>query len=57
MPSGDPVVYIGDGYSDRCAVELADRVFARDSLAEYLDSLGRPYEPFETLSDVVAALS
>ena len=35
----------------------ADRVFARDGLARYLDEQGVAYEPFETLHDVAAALS
>ena len=50
------VVYVGDGYSDRCAAQLADRIFARAGLARYLDEHGIAYEPFETLNDVVAAL-
>ena len=53
---GEPYVYVGDGYSDRCAALAAKRVFARDGLARYLEELGEPFEPFETLADVVAAL-
>lgn len=49
-------VYVGDGYSDRCAALAAVRVFARDGLAAYLDEQGVPYTPFETLDDVAAAL-
>jgi 2-hydroxy-3-keto-5-methylthiopentenyl-1-phosphate phosphatase len=56
LPEGE-VVYVGDGYSDRCAALAADRVFARDALAAYLDERGVGYEPFEDLRDVVAALS
>jgi 2-hydroxy-3-keto-5-methylthiopentenyl-1-phosphate phosphatase len=56
LPPGD-VVYVGDGFSDRCAALAADRVFARDGLAGYLDSVGAPYEPFEDFRDVVAALA
>jgi len=51
-----PFVYVGDGYSDRCVALVAERVFARDGLADYLDELGVPYDPFETLRDVSAAL-
>jgi 2-hydroxy-3-keto-5-methylthiopentenyl-1-phosphate phosphatase len=54
--AGAPYVYVGDGYSDRCAALAADRVFARDSLAAYLDDQGVAYEPFEDLRDVAAAL-
>lgn len=56
LPPGTPLVYVGDGYSDRCAALVADRVFARAGLAAYLDGAGVAYEPFETLRDVVAAL-
>ena len=55
LPEG-PFVYAGDGYSDRCPALAADRVFARAGLADYLEHEGRPYEPFETLRDVLAAL-
>jgi HAD superfamily phosphoserine phosphatase-like hydrolase len=50
------IVYIGDGWSDRCAAQLADRIFARDGLARFLDEQGVPYEPYEDLHQVVAAL-
>jgi 2-hydroxy-3-keto-5-methylthiopentenyl-1-phosphate phosphatase len=56
LPPGD-VVFVGDGYSDRCAALAADRVFATDSLARYLDSVGAAYEPFEDFHDVAAALA
>jgi 2-hydroxy-3-keto-5-methylthiopentenyl-1-phosphate phosphatase len=49
---GEPYVYVGDGYSDRCAALAAERVFARDSLAGYLRERGAPFEPFEDLRDV-----
>jgi 2-hydroxy-3-keto-5-methylthiopentenyl-1-phosphate phosphatase len=51
-----PIVYIGDGYSDRCAAQAADRVFARDGLAGYLGRHGVAYEPFDDLHDVARAL-
>ena len=55
--AGEPYVYAGDGYSDRCAALAADRVFARDSLASHLDSLDVEYERFDDLRDVAAALA
>jgi 2-hydroxy-3-keto-5-methylthiopentenyl-1-phosphate phosphatase len=54
---GEAYVYVGDGYSDRCAALAADRVFARDGLAAHLDRLGAPYVPFDDLNDVAAALA
>jgi 2-hydroxy-3-keto-5-methylthiopentenyl-1-phosphate phosphatase len=49
-----PFVYAGDGYSDRCVALAAERVFARDGLAEYLDEQGVTYERFDDLRDVAA---
>ena len=56
LPEGRPLVFVGDGYSDRCASLAADRIFARDFLARHLTEQGVAYEPFDTLHDVVAAL-
>jgi 2-hydroxy-3-keto-5-methylthiopentenyl-1-phosphate phosphatase len=55
LPAGE-VVYVGDGYSDRCAALAASRVFARDGLAEYLAAAGAEYTPFEDLRDVARGL-
>lgn len=52
-----PVAFVGDGYSDRCAALAADRVFARDGLARWLRGRGVPFEPFDDLRDVAAALA
>ena len=57
LPQDGDVVYVGDGYSDRCAALAADRVFARDGLAAYLDDRGAPYERFEDFRDIAAALA
>jgi len=57
LPADGEVVYVGDGYSDRCAAQAADRIFARDSLARYLDEQGVAYEPFDDLDDVARALA
>jgi 2-hydroxy-3-keto-5-methylthiopentenyl-1-phosphate phosphatase len=51
-----PFVYVGDSTSDHCAALVADRVFARDGLARYLEQEGAPYEPFDDFYDVIAAL-
>mgnify|MGYP000285871855 CR=1 FL=1 len=50
--AGEPYVYVGDGYSDRCAALAAERVFARDALAAYLRERGAPFEAFDDLRDV-----
>jgi 2-hydroxy-3-keto-5-methylthiopentenyl-1-phosphate phosphatase len=55
--AGEPYVYVGDGYSDRCAALAAERIFARDSLATYLDHLGVAYDRFYDLHDVAGALT
>ncbi len=54
---GEAFVYVGDGYSDRCAALAADRIFARAGLARHLDARGVVYEPFDDLHDVAAALA
>ena len=50
------VVYVGDGYSDRCAAQAADRIIARDGLARYLDEQRVAYMPFDDLHDVARSL-
>jgi 2-hydroxy-3-keto-5-methylthiopentenyl-1-phosphate phosphatase len=57
LPNGAPVVYVGDGVSDRCAALAADRVFARDGLARYLGERGVAFEPFEDFVQLGAALT
>jgi 2-hydroxy-3-keto-5-methylthiopentenyl-1-phosphate phosphatase len=57
LPLGQPIVFVGDGWSDRCAALACERVFARAGLASYLDEQGFPYESYETFHDVAAALS
>lgn len=54
--AGEPYVYVGDGYSDRCAALAAERVFARDGLAAWCEARALLYEPFGDFRDVLAAL-
>ena len=54
---GGPFAYVGDGYSDRCVAAAAERVFATDGLADYLDDMAVPYERFGDLADVAQALT
>jgi 2-hydroxy-3-keto-5-methylthiopentenyl-1-phosphate phosphatase len=57
LAGDDELVYIGDGYSDRCAAETSDLVFATRGLAEYLDERGIAYERFDDFHDVVRGLA
>lgn len=51
-----PFVYVGDGFSDRCVALAADRVFAREGLADYLAAEGVAFEPFVDFRQLAAAL-
>lgn len=50
------VVYVGDGYSDRCAALAADRVFAIRGLARYLEEKGVAFAPFDDFHDIAGVL-
>ena len=49
----DIIVYIGDGYSDRCPVEYADVVFGKKELLKYCRAKNIPVYEFETFKDVM----
>jgi HAD superfamily phosphoserine phosphatase-like hydrolase len=53
----DEIVYVGDGYSDRCAAEASDRVFATRGLASYFDERGIPYERFDDFHEIALRLA
>ena len=48
----DIIVYIGDGFSDRCPVRYADIVFAKRSLITYCQGQNITYHAFQTFDDV-----
>lgn len=50
------IAYAGDGVSDRCVSLAAARVFARASLATWLDERRVAYERFDDLHDIRRAL-
>lgn len=52
----DLVVFVGDGFSDRCGADVADRIFARDSLATWLDSQSIAWEPWDDFHDIARDL-
>ena len=48
----DIIVYIGDGYSDVCPVQMADVVFARDKLLAFCNKHSIPHHPFSDFNEV-----
>ena len=57
LAAGRRVAYVGDGYSDVCAAEVADLRFARASLSRHLAAHGHPHVPFEDMHDVRRGLA
>ncbi len=55
-PFPGPFVYIGDGYSDRCAILDADIIFARGELARFLEEENVAHHVFDTFRDVIREL-
>jgi hypothetical protein len=51
-----PIIFIGDGLSDRFAVEAADMVFAKRQLLAYCHEQGFVCQAFETFADVQKGL-
>ena len=51
-----PVIFVGDGLSDRFAVEAADVIFAKKDLLAYCRKNGLACQPFETFRDVQAGV-
>ena len=52
-----PVIFVGDGLSDRFAVDEADVVFAKRQLLAYCQEHGKACRPFKTFADVEQAVS
>jgi len=52
-----PSIFIGDGLSDRFAVEESDLVFAKKRLLEYCRDEGIVCVPFDTFADIAKALT
>ncbi|MCU7496599.1 MAG: MtnX-like HAD-IB family phosphatase [Ignavibacteria bacterium] len=48
----DYIIYIGDGYSDKCPVEYCDFIFAKASLLRYCEINRITYFPFSSFNDV-----
>jgi 2-hydroxy-3-keto-5-methylthiopentenyl-1-phosphate phosphatase len=52
-----PIIFIGDGLSDRFAIELSDVVFAKRQLLAYCREREIACTPFETFADIQAAMA
>jgi len=52
----DIIVYVGDGYSDRCPSRYADIVFAKGSLIRYCREENISFFEFQTFKDVIGRL-
>jgi 2,3-diketo-5-methylthio-1-phosphopentane phosphatase len=52
-----PVIFVGDGLSDRFAVGEADVVFAKRQLLSYCQEHGKACQPFNTFADVEQAVA
>lgn len=48
----DIIVYIGEGYSDRCPVQYADIVFAKDQLQRFCQEKNISYYLYSSFADV-----
>ena len=55
-PTNAPALFVGDGLSDRYAVDSADLVFAKNGLARYCNENGIEHTSFTNLNDVAAHL-
>jgi 2,3-diketo-5-methylthio-1-phosphopentane phosphatase len=53
---GDAIIYIGEGYSDRCPVQFADLVFAKDDLLKYCEKNSISFYPYSSFSDIRSRL-
>ncbi len=51
--TGELTVYIGDGFSDRCAVGVADILFARGDLVKLAEEKSVDWQPFADFYDVI----
>jgi 2-hydroxy-3-keto-5-methylthiopentenyl-1-phosphate phosphatase len=55
--STDPVIYIGDGTTDRCPGERADLLFAKAGLADWCEKKGVAHIRWENFDEIIAWLS
>lgn len=54
---GNKVVYIGDGWSDRCIAQESDIIFAKGKLATFCHENGISYIPYLTFADIIREMT
>lgn len=52
LSDDDIAIYVGDGRSDTCAVQFADIVFAKGTLAAHCTQMRIPHHPYRSLQEV-----
>jgi 2,3-diketo-5-methylthio-1-phosphopentane phosphatase len=53
----ETMVYIGDGFSDRCGAQEADMIFAKRDLAQWLGESSKTFYRFENFFEVANGLN
>ena len=53
----ESVVYIGDGHTDFCPIQLATVIYAKKSLAQFCRKAQMPHRSFENFEDIQASLA
>lgn len=53
----DILIYVGEGYSDRCPVRYADIVFAKDDLLRFCQQENISYFEYRSFSDIQSRLT
>jgi 2,3-diketo-5-methylthio-1-phosphopentane phosphatase len=56
-PDDSIVIYVGDGFSDFCAAEVSDIIFAKNTLAKYCSENRLPHYTYKSFFDIVQILS
>lgn len=52
----DVIVFVGEGYSDRCPAKFADVIFAKDELLNYCREENIPCYEYRTFADILQRL-
>ena len=56
-PDDSIVIYVGDGFSDFCAADVSDIIFAKNALAKYCSEKRLPHYNYKSFFDIVQILS